>query len=102
MGSQPELQILLEDILGSDQVYYQSPPNVYRSYPAILYKRSPNRVKHANNKPYLVLTRYEVTVMTQQPDEADIPDKVQALPSCVMERYYTRQNLHHYVFVLHF
>lgn len=101
MAPRSELSALLKQILGSDQVYFQEPENVKMLYPAILYSRDDINVKHADNRPYALTKRYQVTVISRDPD-SDIPDKIAALPLCSFSREYKAQNLYHYVFLLYF
>ena len=53
MASRQELQIMLEKVFESTNVYYQPPQNVQISYPAIKYSKKKPDTKHANNKKYL-------------------------------------------------
>lgn len=99
MGSRLELQSLLEDLLGSRNVYFQPPPSVFMRYPAIVYSRDDIRSIHADDKSYLQRTAYQVTVIDEDPD-SEYVSKVSKLPMCVYDRHYTSDNLNHDVFVL--
>lgn len=101
MGQRLQLQSLLEEILGSERVYYQPPANVQMQYPCIVYNRDSAVTRFAGNKPYRYTKRYQVTVIATSPD-SDIPDKVAALPMCTHSRFFTADNLNHDVFNLHF
>jgi hypothetical protein len=101
MAPRVDLQALLEEVLGSDRVYFQPPNNVVLSYPCIVYKRDSARTKFADNDPYLRYKRYQVTVMDKDPDSA-IPDKVAALPRCLFDRFFTAGQLNHDVFNIFF
>lgn len=96
-----ELQTLLEGLLGSDQVYFQPPPNVMMKYPCIVYKRDNASTDFAGDKPYRYTKRYMVTVIDQNPDSL-IPDKVAALPMTIFNRSFAAANLNHDVFVVYF
>jgi len=95
------LQSALEEILGSENVYFQPPSNVQMSYPAIVYSRDNLHTKFADNLPYGTDARYQVTVIDRNPD-SDIPSKIAALPKCVYDRFFVADNLHHDVFRLYF
>jgi hypothetical protein len=97
MGSRDDLQTLLETILGTENVYFQTPPNFVMSYPCIVYNRSNIRVKFGDNVPYLLAKQYTITVMDSDPD-SEIPDKIAQLPRCVFDRHFTLENLNHDVF----
>lgn len=102
MGLRQDLQLLLEALVGPQgKVYFQPPANVQMVYPAIVYQRDNMDTTFANNTPYRIEKRYQVTVIDRNPD-SDIPDKVAALPMCVMSRHFTANNLHHDVFSLYF
>jgi|SRR5580765_6775688 hypothetical protein len=101
MAQRLELQAVLTDLLGTDQVYFQPPPSVKMAYPCIVYHRDYELQTHADDMPYLSRRRYQVTVIDQDPDSG-ILDKVSALPLCVYDRFYTADNLNHDVYKLFF
>lgn len=101
MASRLDLQKLLEDLLGSRNVYYQPPTSVFMKYPAIVYSRSDIENDHANNKVYLQHTAYDVIVIDPDPD-SEIVYKVSKLPLCSFDRHYVSDNLNHDVFTLYF
>lgn len=101
MGDRLDLQDLFETLLGTDHVYFQTPPTFGMSYPCIVYSLNNIHVKFADNMSYNHQKRYTVTVIDPDPDSA-IPDKVAALPQCRFDRYFTSENLNHYVFNLLF
>lgn len=101
MADRADLQILLENILGSRNVYYDPPESVRMNYPAIRYKRSKINNTPANNSVYLQNKRYEVIVIYDDPD-SDLPDTISRLPMCTHDREYVIDNRHHDVFTLYF
>lgn len=103
MASRLELHTRLEEILGSSNCYFQPPgsPSPKMSYPAIKYKLSGIDKLNANNRAYNLLRSYEVIVIVPDPD-SEIPNKVLQLPMCRFNRYYTADNLNHYVFTLYY
>lgn len=101
MAPRLQLQTLLEQLLGSRNVYFQPPPSKEMKYPAIVYTRDRITIHHADNKPYKHGKRYQVTVIDRDPD-SDIPDKVATLPSCSFDRSFTADNLNHTAFNLFF
>jgi hypothetical protein len=96
-----ELQTLLEGLLGNSRVYFQRPPNNQMTYDAIIYKLDDVKTKFADNRPYSRAKRYQVTVISRDPD-TDIPDKIGQLPKCDFERSMTVDNLYHYIYNLYF
>jgi hypothetical protein len=101
--SRMELQELLVDILGSDNVYFQPPSNIDMKYPCIVYNRDrdPASIRFANNFPYTNKKCYQVMVIDRNPD-SKIPDKVAELPMCTFDRFFTADDLNHDVFRLFF
>ena len=101
MGLRTDLQLLLENLLESRNVYFQAPSNLQMSYPCIVYTRDNVKTEYADNRSYSFIKRYLVTVIDKNPD-SPIPDKIAALPMCSFSRHYTAENLHHDVFTLYF
>ena len=96
-----KLQTLLEELLGSDQVYFQPPTNVQMKYPCIVYKRDRADTKFADDNPYHHTQRYQVIVIDRNPD-SEVHNQVAALPMCLYNRFYTADNLNHDVYNLYF
>lgn len=101
MAQRLDLQALLVSLLGSTHVYFQPPPTLQLQYPCIVYARSDEDAKFADNRPYSRTKRYTVTVIDRDPDSV-IPDKIGALPLCTFDRFYTADNLNHDVYTLFF
>ena len=101
MAQRLELQDVLREILGTDQVYFQPPPTIKLVYPCIIYKRDYQLTTFADDRPYSIKKRYQVTVIDEDPDSV-IPDKVAELPLCIHDRFFTADNLNHDVFKLFF
>ena len=99
--SRLNIQDLLVDLLGSNNVYFQPPTNLKLRYPCIVYNRDDMDIKFADNSPYSNKTRYQLTVIDADPD-SDIHKKVAALPLCSYSRFYTADNLNHDVYSLYF
>ena len=101
MSKRTELQDILENVLGSQEVYFQSPGSTLMKYPAIVYSREVPDTKFADNIPYSWLQQYQVTVMDSDPD-SDIPSRVGRLPMCKQTRVFESNRLYHTVFSLYF
>jgi hypothetical protein len=88
--------------VGEDvKVYFQAPPNNKMTYPCVVYHRDNADTVFANNIPYRLTQRYQVTVITQDPD-SDILEKIWSLPMCLFNRHFAANNLNHDVYVLYF
>ena len=83
MGTRLNLQSKLEELLGSRYV-----------------KGKLTRV-YANNKTYRLLTRYDLTVISNRPDNPVI-QKLLELPYCSYDRRYISDNLYHDSLTLYF
>ncbi len=99
MASRPDLQNLLEELLGSRNVYYQPPPSINMKYPAIVYSRSDIQNNYADDSVYKQNNSYELTVIDEDPD-SEIVEKMSKLPFCRFSRHFTSDNLNHDVFIL--
>lgn len=100
MASRIELQNLLEKLLGSREVYYQSPGNNGMNYPAIKYEKNDILTTFADDKKYSSMKQYSITVIDRLPDNPVI-DKLLALPYCSYDRFYKADNLNHDVLTLY-
>ena len=100
-NSREELQSLLESILGSRNVYYQSPENIKMNYPAIRYKRKKPDSRFANNSIYFKKQCYEIIVIDREPDN-EVIEKISSLPYCSVDQNYISDNLHHDVFTIYY
>lgn len=101
MGQRLDLQSLLQYCAGSASVYFQPPADVQMSYPCIVYQRDSSETEFADNQPYSINKRYQVTVIDRNPD-SEIPDKVARLPRCTHNRFFVVDNLNHDVFTIFF
>lgn len=88
-------------MLGSRNVYYQPPATVRMKYPAIVYFRKRIENSHANDGVYRQDHSYELTVISQDPEESVVED-ISKLPLCSYDRRYVADNLNHDVFTLYY
>lgn len=100
-GARPELGKIFRSILNSENVYFQPPESLKLDYPCIIYQLADIETRHANNKPYSHDKQYQVILITKDPDNI-FKDILSDLPLCTFERFYTSQNLNHYVYRLYF
>lgn len=94
MGTRIQLQSKLEELLGSSNVYYQSPPSTGMKYPAILYSKGRLESVYADNNKYTIRTRYDLIVIDKRPDNPVIK-ALMGLPYCSYDRQYKSDNLYH-------
>ena len=88
------LQTKLEDLLGSNHVYYQPPENLKMEYPAIRYSKSDEEDIYANNIKYLSMSIYDLVVIDKKPDNPVIK-KLLELPYSEFDRHYVADGLNH-------
>lgn len=81
-------------------VYYQPPASVRIQYPCIIYKLNRIPSKWANNDPYHLEHSYEVILITEDPDDP-LVDRLASLHATRFDRYYSADNLHHFVYTIY-
>ena len=101
MATRIDLQNVLEELLGSRNVYYQPPESLKMSYPAIVYSRKTIDNSYANDSVYKQNYAYELTVIDKNPD-SEIVNKVSKLSTCRFDRHFKSDNLNHDVFTLYY
>lgn len=101
MKPREELQALLEELLGSENVYYQPPESIKMRYPCIVYEKSDETNRFADDAHYMRFRRYDITVMTKDPD-SDLPDKIADLDTAVFERCFKSDNIYHNIYRIYF
>ena len=102
MKSWSDLQVVLQEIMGNNKVYYQPPENLKLTYPCIIYEISDILSNFADNNPYHKTKRYLVTLITKTADNHDYLDALSDLPMCVFDREFKNDGLVHDVFSLYF
>lgn len=104
---QPQLQTLLDSFFSSEEIadgsraYFQPPENVKMVYPAIVYHLDFEKSSHADNLPYARKPRYQVTVISRDPQHP-AADLVADLPSASFERQFPADELNHKVYNVFF
>lgn len=101
MGDRLDLQTLLENIPGINEVYFQPPSSISMVYPCIVFQRTDIDIKHANNNPYSHKKQYTITIIDSNPDSS-IPDSVSMLQTARFDRRYVANNLYHDIFTIYF
>ncbi len=101
MDKRFELQSLLEELLGSRNVYYMPPESVKMQYDAIRYVKRDIVKDYANDGAYTMRDMYELTVIAKLPDHPVIK-KLLSLPYCKYNRHYVADNLNHDVLTIYY
>lgn len=102
MDRREQLQAILEGILGSSYVYFQPPEGVRMSYPCIRYKLDNIDTTYADNKIYVAQKGYAITIIDPDPDSELVMKLLFALPMCKFNRFYTADNLNHWVYTIYY
>lgn len=94
-----EFNGVLKGILGTNQVYFQSPENVKMKYPAIVYELNDIQNVYADDLTYLRHKSYSVTLMDKNPD-SEFVEAIADLPKCKFNRFFVSENINHWVFTI--
>jgi len=94
MADRLTLQALLEEMLGSRNVYYMPPEGTKMQYDAIRFSKKTIKSDYANDGKYSMKDCYELTVIAKRPDHPVIK-KLLTLPYCSYDRHYVAENLNH-------
>ena len=101
MRTRLDLDDTLREIMGDKgSVYFQSPENLKMKYPCIRYSLYDIYNFAGDNFPYMQSPAYQLILIDPNPDNVYV-EKIAALPLCSMDRYYTADNLNHYVFTIY-
>lgn len=92
----------LRTALGSENVYYQPPESIKLKYPCIIYSRDLIDAKYADNKTYNTTNRYDVVIISKDPDFPLFDEFIHLFPMCRYDRSYTVDNLNHTAFSLYY
>nr|DAM93528.1 MAG TPA: tail completion protein [Caudoviricetes sp.] len=101
MADRLELHSLLQELLGSSNVYYQPPESIKMQYDAIRYSKQTIMSRYANDRKYMMRDCYELIVISRLPDNPVIK-KLLELPYCSYNRHYIADNLHHDVLTIYY
>lgn len=101
MAPRLSLQTLLEEILGSEEVYFQPGENITMDYPAIVYNVDGLNTKWADNLAYDQIVEWQVVHICRDPDD-ETWRKIGRLPRSTLNRTAVVDNLNHYYFTLYF
>lgn len=96
-----KLQAELEEILGSDRVYFQPPSSIHLSYPCIVYSYDDINIEFADGVEYLERDKYTITVISKDPLPDEILTAIDSMDYTFFDRHYTNDNLHHFSYTRH-
>lgn len=102
MASRLKLHERLKEILGNENVYFQPPASVKLNYPCIIYKLSNSDIGYADDSTYRYTRRYQITLITRDPDSELIDLIPCSLRHCTFTNYFVSDNLNHYIYDIYF
>ena len=97
MTEREMIQAILEQTIGSTNVYYQPPATVKIKYPAVVYKLDRIKKTTANNKWYHLKSTYQATLIYKEPD-SPLPYEFAKLDKCEHVSHYMSDNLYHDIY----
>lgn len=97
-----KLQGLLEDFLGSRNVYYQPPTNLKMKYPCIRYKSQSGYHRYASNTIYAYIPEYEITYIHQNPVDPKVDEFLHKFRYIRKIRHYESDGLIHDVYSIYY
>lgn len=95
------LQCLFECTIDSKNVYFQPPASIQIKYPCLIYELEDLTPVFADDLTYLLHNSYQVTYITRNPDDCNIR-KIASLPQVRFSRYFSADNLHHYIYIMYY
>ena len=93
-----KLNAIMAEVNG--KVYFQPPPDLVMTYPCLVYELEDVDIKFADNGPYSLFDRYQVTLIRHDPD-SPIIRKLLGLPHSSFSRHFATSGLNHDVFVIY-
>lgn len=104
MASRLQLHSELCKILGSNNCYFQPPESKKLVYPCFVYTLDGNHVSNADDQPYILLDRYQITYLDKnpEPNKDIIHTMIKNFKYCrYTNRFYT-SGLNHDIFTLYY
>lgn len=92
---------IFEEMLGSQNVYFQPPSNNKIQYPCVMFELGYIDIGFADNKPYIRTKRWTVTLIDKNPRSPYV-DRITELEGVSFDRHYNANAMNHWVFNLYF
>lgn len=104
MKTRYELHEILCEDLGSDNCYFTPPSNIHMQYPCIVYHYEGIKTYYADNKRYMNMRSYSITVIDEDPD-SEIPNRLfmdDRLKYLESDSVFVADGLYHFPYALYF
>ena len=95
MPSRFNLHEELVTILGTRNVYFQPPESIRMTYPCIVYHKNAPGVSYADDIKYLDRKRYDLVVISRDPDNDIAENIANYFNYCTIQSRYIAENLYH-------
>lgn len=102
MGQRLDLQSDLEILMEGGMVKFQPPPGYQLTYPCITYNLNSGVTRFAENMPYTFTRRYFLTLIDRNPDSIFVERLAMSFPMITLNRTFTTDGLHHWVYTLYY
>jgi hypothetical protein len=102
MASRLELHEELCKLLGTRNVYFQPPESKKLEYDCIVYNLADIASRYANNKHYTGKKRYDVVIISRNPDNILIDEMLNNFSYIGFDRSFAKDNLYHFVYDLYY
>lgn len=102
MASRLSLHEELCTILGTRNVYFNSPESVKLKYPCIVYSRTGVNKLVANNGVYRIVNQYTITTIDTNPDSVIADTILTHFMMCSFDRGFKSDSLNHNVLTLYY
>lgn len=92
----------LTEELGIEYCYFQPPESIKIHYPCVIYKMDTGDTQFADDKPFLFRRRYELIIVSKDPDEELVDTIAYHFPMSRFGRFYTKDNLNYWTFQIYY
>ena len=92
---------IFEEMLGSQNVYFQPPSDNKIKYPCVMFELSYINIAFACNKPYIKIPRWSVTLIDKNPRSPYV-EQISDLEGVSFDRHYNANGLNHWVYNIYF
>ena len=102
MDRRLEFREELQEVMGSNKLYFQPPNGTKLTYPCAIYELQNIDIRNANDAVYRYRKKYRVLIIDPNPDTEYIEPMLKQFPRIFFDRFYTADNLNHYVFSIYY
>lgn len=102
MASRLNLHEEFCDILANRNAYFNPPESLKMDFPGIRYSLSGKNINRANDKNYKSINKYQVILIDYDPESIYVDKIMNRFQMCSFDRWYTSNNLNHFVFTIYY